>query len=473
MPPSLAPAWKEHDEFARRLPASVLATLGGAFTPRALALRAAHETLSKFPKDHTPVLLDPACGLGSLLLGAIEWASVQRPMWIKGWLAQGRLQGWEVSREIGGGCKRVITAAGKCLGGEARPKVLTTDALMSDEREIADAILMFPPWVEFTAQSGNVLPPDKRAWFARKFGSFASFPGLHGAFAELAGRLVKRSGRVGALLPYKVADRPEYAGFRRALANLLAPDQILTQSDLPGVSEPAALFIFTAGKGDVSGEPWQARADEQEQVYQSSILRHGPLPAGTFQDIGVNFGNSAHLLITDKGEPGAQPLRDSNDVIPFGIRKPQLYLRGKVQKITGFYAKIPSPAVFKRVKIVLRRDGGRPAAARHNPPAFFRDDLIGCFGAQGYDDDYLLGVFNSEYYARLYRDSFKEGRLRAEGRITVEQLSVLPVPSPRAAGKMYEAIIQISRELQKVAGKNAKLMATRDEAVKKAYRGKG
>lgn len=472
MPPSLAPAWKQHDDFARRLPPKLVATLGGAFTPRALALRLAHETLGKIPKEPAPVLLDPCAGLGSLLLGAIEWASVQRPNWLQAWLGSGRLHGWEVSREIADACKQVIVAAGKCLGGNARPKVIATDALMNDDREMYDAIVMFPPWTEYTPQSGNALPPDRRAWFARKFGSFASFPALDGAFTELAGRLLKRGGRVGALLPYKVADRPEYAGFRRALANLLVPEQILSQSELPGVDEPAALIVFSAGKGDISGEPWQARADEAEQVYQSSIMRHAALPAGTFQDIGVNFGNSAHLLITDRDEPGAQPLRDSNDVIPFGIRKPQQFIRGKVPKITGFYAKLASPAVFKRVKIVLRRDGGRPSAAKHHPPAFFRDDLIGCFGAQGVDDDYLLGVFNSEYFARLYRDSFKEGRLRAEGRITVEQLSALPVPSPRAAGKMYEAIIQLSRELQKVAGKNPKLMATLDEAVKKAYRGR-
>jgi hypothetical protein len=74
--PNLAIAWQQHEALARSLPASIRDTLGGAFAPRALALRVAHEALSKFPKGPAPVVLDPACGLGSLLLAAVEWAAV-------------------------------------------------------------------------------------------------------------------------------------------------------------------------------------------------------------------------------------------------------------------------------------------------------------------------------------------------------------------------------------------------------------
>jgi hypothetical protein len=472
--PNLAIAWQQHDALARSLPASIRDTLGGAFTPRALALRMAHETLSKFPKGPAPVVLDPACGLGSLLLAAVEWATVQRPMWVQGWLQQSRLQGWDISREVAEGAKRVLSAAGKALGMAVRPRINSLDALMRDDREIADAILLFPPWIDYSLGSGNALPPDRRSWFARKYGSFASYPSSHGAFTELAARLVKRkAGRVGVLLPYEVADKPEFAGFRRSLAQQLAVDQILPQSDgLPNLSGTPALFVFIAGKGDVSGEPWESRADENEQVYRTSLMRHAPLPPNTFRDIGVNFGNSAHLLIAEQNEPGAMPMRDASDIIAFGTRNPQLYIRGKVPKVTGFYARIGSPIAFKQIHILIRREGGRPVAALHRPPAFFRDELIGCHVPDGFDDEYLLGVINSEYYARLYRDSFKEGRLRAEGRITVDQLHALPIPSRRAAGKAYDEVVQISRELLQVAGNNARLKATLEEAVKRAYRGK-
>jgi hypothetical protein len=253
----------------------------------------------------------------------------------------------------------------------------------------------------------------------------------------------------------------------------MAPEQILPQSGgLPGFEVEPALFIFTAGKGDVSGEPWHARADVNDRVYANSLMRHGPLPPNSFRDIGVNFGNSAHLLITDRGEPGATPMRDANDIIAFGTRNPQLYIRGRVPKVTGFYARIAAPSAFKQIRILIRRDGDRPVAALHRPPAFFRDDLIGCTGADDLDDEYLVGIFNSEYYARLYRDSFKEARLRAEGRITAEQLNALPIPTRRAAGRAYDEVVQISSRLLEVAGQNAQLRAALDEAVKMAYRGK-
>lgn len=468
---SLAPAWAEHDKLAKGLPPKVREALGVAFTPRALALRLVHETLGKFPKGACPLVLDPCSGLGSLLLAALEWATVQRPDWVVPLLTN-RLQGWEIARELNDGAHRVVGVASQILRVQSKFKLVTTDALMNDDREIADAVVMCPPFRELRGADSQSMPPDKRAWFARRFGSFASLPSLHGAFAELAGRLVKRqSGRVGMLLPFRVADVPDYAGLRRALANLLAPEQIVQTGPnaIPGVAEEPGLFVFTAGKGDISGEPWKSRQEEHEKLYASSIMKHAPLPVGSFCDIGVNPGNSAHLLFTDKPGPGDMPIRDASDVIAYAVRKPRVFLRGKVPKITGFYAKISSPSVFKQVKILIRREATRVIAAKHNPPAFFRDDLIGCLGNDAYDDDYLLAIFNSEYFGRLYRDSFKEGRLRAEGKITIEQLNVLPVPARRAAGAAFEPIIQTSRELQKVAGKNPKLLAQLETLVRKAY----
>ncbi|MCA8935610.1 MAG: hypothetical protein KDB68_05340 [Planctomycetes bacterium] len=468
-------AWKEHERMARAVPPALKATLGGAFTPRVLALRVAHETLSRFPRNDVPTLLDPSCGLGSLLLASIEWACVSRPQWVKAWLQGGKLRGWEVSRELSDGTKRVLEIAGQCLKLQVRPKLVIRDSLEADEREVCDAVIACPPWKDLAGAAAQDIPPAKRAQIARRFGSFTGTPALHTVFTELGGRLIKRDGgRMGVLLPLRVADSPDYAAFRRAMAQLVVPEQILAQGQgvLPGVRDDAGLFILTAGRGDVSGEPWESRADEQEQVYQTSILRHIPLPPTSFGDIGVNTGNSEALLITDKPEQHAQPIRDASDVIAFAMRKPRRFLRTRAGGQTGHYARIAPAASFKQTRIVIKRDAQRPIAAKHNPQAYFRDDLIACFGGPDHDDDFLLGVFNSEYFGRLYRDSFKETRLRAEGRITVEQLRALPVPSRRAAGASYNQIIQLSRELQKCAGKNPRMLAQLDTAVRKAYTGK-
>ena len=468
-------AWKEHDRMAKAVPRALRETLGGDLTPRALAVRLAHETLPKYPRNDVPTVLDPCCGLGSLLLASIEWACVSRPQWVQTWLQGGKLQGWEISRELCDGTKRVLTIAGQCLKLQVRPKLVIRDALEADEREICDAVIACPPWKDLTGAATADLPPAKRAAIARRFGSFTGTPALHTVFTELAGGLVKRiGGRVGILLPLRVADSPDYAAFRRAMAQLVSPEQILPQGQgaLPSVNDDAAVFVLTAGKGDVSGEPWESRADAREQVFQTSMLRHIPLPPTAFDDVGVNPGNMERQLIGDVPEKGAQPLRDASDVIPFAMRKPRKFLRAVAASHSGRYARVAPPATFKQVKIVIKRDAQRPIAARHNPPAFFRDDLIGCFGAPDHDDDFLLGVLNSEYFGRLYRDSFRDHRLRTEGRITVEQLRVLPIPSRRAAGAFYKQIIEISRELQKCAGKNPKLLSALDVAVRKAYTGK-
>lgn len=471
----LSQAWIEHERMAQSVPTKLRATLGGAFTPRALALRVAHETLSKFPRNDAPTVIDPCCGLGALMLAAVEWACVSRPQWVKAWLQGGKLQGWDISRELCDGTGRVLAIAGKCLGLQVRARLVIRDALESDDREICDAVIACPPWKDLSGTAAQDLPPARRAQIARRFGSFTGTPALHTVFTELAGRLIHRQGgRAGVLLPLRVADSPDYAAFRRAMAQLVSPEQILAQGQgvLPGVRDDAGLFILTAGKGDVSGEPWQGRADEQEKLFQTSILRHIPLPPTSFEDVGVNTGNAEAQMITSSPEKHAQPIRDAGDVIPFAMRKPRSYLRTRVPKHTGRYARVAPPATFKQVRIVIKRDAQRPIAARHNPPAFFRDDLLACFGAPDHDDDYLLGVFNSEYFGRLYRDSFKEHRLRAEGKITVEQLRALPVPSRRAAGAAYNQIIELSRALQKCAGKNPKLVAQLDTAVRKAYTGK-
>src|SRR5690606_15846591 len=125
------PAWAEHDRLAQKVPKAVLAGLGGSFTPRALALRLAHETLSKYPRTHPPSVIDPACGLGSLMLAALEWASSQRPEWLQPWLT-GRLMGWEVARELMDGTARVMMTAGKCVRIPAKPKLQLRDSLECD-----------------------------------------------------------------------------------------------------------------------------------------------------------------------------------------------------------------------------------------------------------------------------------------------------------------------------------------------------
>ncbi len=275
----LTSAWLEHDRVARSVPQVMRGTLGAFFTPRDVALRVATEVLQRFPHGTVPVILDPACGAGSLLLGALEYAMKERPTWV-GPLLGGKLHGWEIERGIAEGARHVLAAAGKCLGAQVTSKVTCRDGLLSDETEIYDVVLANPPWKSFSGRQTQEIDPLLRALYAKKFGAFAGWPATHTAFAEQCSRLIKRvSGRMGVLLPLQVADLEGYAPLRRALAQRVSLDRIidLGEKTFPGVTEPCGLFVFVAGKGDISGEPWNASADVGLTIKAS--MRHVPLAA--------------------------------------------------------------------------------------------------------------------------------------------------------------------------------------------------
>ncbi len=101
----------------------------------------------------------------------------------------------------------------------------------------------------------------------------------------------------------------------------------------------------------------------------------------------------------------------------------------------------------------------------------FRNSVLACFGAPDHDDDYLIGVLNSEYVARLYRNSFRDARQRAFPQIKIAALRALPVPSRRAAKSVYDEIIRISQALQAKKGADPSLLNALEAAVTRAYFG--
>ncbi len=467
----LTPAWNEHERVARSVPQVMRSTLGAFFTPREVAVRTATEVLQRFPHGTVPKILDPACGAGALLLGCLEYAARERPDWVAPLLG-GKIHGWEIERGIAEGARHVLTAAGKCLGVRVASLISCRDGLLADERELYDVVIANPPWKSFSGRQAQEIDPMLRALYAKKFGAFAGWPATHTAFAEQSARLIKREGgRLGLLLPYQIADLEGYAPLRRALAALVSVDRIidLGENTFPGVTEPCGLFVLKAGKGDISGEPWNAQSDVG--ITMRAGMRHQPLPPESFGDIGVHTGNAAELLIIDKPEQGALAIREGKDVRPFAIDPPRLWLRPPKMKGTGHYARMASPERYAKTPILLRQTANRPIACRHQPAALFRNSVLACFGAPDHDIDYLIGVLNSEYVARLYRNSFRDARQRAFPQIKIEALRTIPIPSRRAAQAVYEQIVKISQALQAKKGADPALLNQLEAAVVRAYVG--
>lgn len=438
---NLETAWREHDRAALALsPAQ-----GQVFTPRPLALQLAQAVLA--PLDHPPRLIDPACGCGALLLGAIEFATRHRPQWLEFW-AQGNLAGLDVNAACVRGARRALAVALP----DARLPLQQADALAEPPPAPWDALLANPPWVSFSGRQAARLPAPHRRELAERYGAFAGWPSLHAAFCELAAGLVHEQGRIGLLLPLQVADLAGYAATRRALeANHRLESLVdLGEAAFAGVTEPAGLFVFgpRAGSGSGSGadERWQSQGGPG---YSALARRFAPLPPEAFGDIGIHSGNAAGLLFTDKRARGLQPVLVGADVTAFALAKPSLWLRS-FKLPAGKYARVPDAARLAQARILLRQTASRPIAARHEPKALFRNSVLACFGAPGHDDDFLLGVLNSDVIARIHRAMHRDARQRAFPQLKVSHLRALPMPG-RGIGPDYDRIAALSRQVQ--AGK--------------------
>lgn len=425
-------AWRAHDRAARALsPAQ-----GQVFTPRPLALRLAQATLG--PLADPPRLIDPACGLGALLLGAIEFAALHRPAWLEFW-AQGNLAGMDCDAASVKGAQRILMAALPSANFDMRQG----DALADAPTGHWDALIANPPWVSFSGRQAARLPAQRRRELAQRFAAFAGWPSLHAAFCELAAGLVHEQGRIGLLLPLQVADLAGYAATRRALEanHRLESLADLGEAAFAGVTEPSGMFIFGPGSGP--GATWQTQGG---QAVLAQARRFDPLPAACFGDIGIHSGNAARLIFTDKPRRGLQAVLVGADVTAFALAAPSLWLR-QVKLPAGRYARVPDAARLAKARILLRQTASRPIAARHKPSALFRNSVLACFGAPGHDDDFLLGVLNSELMANIHRALHRDARQRAFPQLKVSHLRALPMPG-RDIGPDYDRIADLSRQVQ-------------------------
>lgn len=426
-------AWQLHDQHAQRLARGP----GRVFTPRELALQLAQLTLE--PLEDPPTLLDPTCGAGALLLGALEWAAAERPHWLPHWL-NGGLQGWDIDAANVAACNEVVARAADALGVEATAAASVRDGL--DATGEYDVVLANPPWVSFSGRHAVEIAPARRAALAARFPAFAGWPALHTAFAEQCARLTRQdSGRMGLLLPMQMADLAGYGAARRAVTAHFSLEHALELGEgvFEGVTEPTGLFVFGAGGG--SERPWLADADA---ALLARVRRFAPLPADSFGDVGVHTGNAAQLLVTR--EPQGRALRVGRDIDPFKLAQPTHWLR-ELELPEGHYARVAADARYREAVIVLRQTASRPIAAKHAPWALFRNSVLACYGAPGHDVDYLLGVLNSDIAARIHRAMFRDARQKAFPQVKVSHLRALPIPG-HEIGALYERIANAARAAQ-------------------------
>lgn len=422
-------AWKLHDERALK----IVHGQGSVFTPRDVTLQLADLTLGGWAEDSTPALLDPACGGGALLLGAIEWATTHQPAWLEYW-RDGGLVGWDLNADAIECASAVLALA---IGSSP---AWVKDGLTSDGQ--FDVVLANPPWISFSGRHAAPIAPERKAELSAKFPAFAGWPALHTAFAEQCSRLTRQDcGRLGLLLPIQMADLAGYAAARESVTSRLTLLHVIELGEgvFENVTEPCGLFVFAGGAG--ASRPW---LPDHDATLIARARRLKPLPPGSFGDIGVHTGNAAQLLVGEHGE--GRPLRVGRDIQPFKLNAPSHALRD-IALPDGKYARVASESRYRETRIVLRQTGARPIAAKHEPWALFRNSVLACFGAPGHDDDFLLGVLNSDLVGELHRAMFRDARQKAFPQLKISHLRALPFPGAEIGG-LYARIANASRAVQ-------------------------
>lgn len=427
---SLNNAWELHDRAAR----ACRGEAGCVYTPRAVALQLAEAVLS--PLVHAPTLLDPASGGGALLLGAIEWASRERPGWLAHWFGGG-MSGWDVSPTAVAACNAVLGLAARELGFAARDVAVVRDALEEEPEGAFEVVVANPPWVSYSGRQSDTLERARRIDLQARFSAFRGWPSLHAAFAQRCAALTRMDGRCGLLLPMQVADLAGYKAARDAMTarhGLVALEN-LGESAFDGVIEPVGMFVLGPGASDAT--------DWQPSSAPAALGRFKQLPTECFGDIGVHTGNAGELLIARSIEPGAQPIRIGRDIEPYRLAAPSRWLRD-VDLPPGKYARAGDKARFAQALILLRQTASRPIAARHEPAALFRNSVLACFGAPEHDPDFLVGWFNSEVVGQWHFARHRDARQRSFPQVKISHLRALPVPG-RDIGPLYEQLANASR----------------------------
>jgi len=443
---------------------------GAVDTPAALAQRLARELFGS--SDPTPVL-DPSCGNGELLLGALQAAGGEPGF------AQRALFGIELRPDRARETRERLLAALRenttksqraAVARALEEHILCGDALDPGlEWPSGTHILANPPWMSLSGRHAARLPAERLELYRESWSVLASgWPSIHGAFLERIARHLRTTGgadtRARVLIPTAVCELERYGPTRSAVrkfARLDAEPLDLGEEVFAGITQPTTLLSLTSGvdPGSPPSSPWKSAPLAGPSVREEALLAHlssfPRLPDKTFADPGVHTGNSARELIFKEesealasGAPIA-PVRVGRDLTPYQLREPGAWIRTDLERSSSRSFRIPSRARMCAFPILLRQTATHPIAALHSDPTYFRNSLLACRGTPDLDPAYLVAVLNSPLIALWHRRAHRDARQRSFPQVKVGHLATLPFPFVRRsdAPDVHDELSQRVREL--------------------------
>ncbi len=427
---------------------------GAVDTPATLARRLAEEL---FSATGPTSVLDPSCGNGELLLGALAAAKGD-----PGFAARS-LFGIELRPE------RAAEARARILS-DLAPK--TTDAerihvaaALADHIVCGDAldpaqawpsgthILANPPWMSLSGRHTAELPADRLDLYRQHWRVLSTaWPSIHGAFLErIAAHLntgdPSNSGRRKAriLIPTAVCELERYGPTRALIeqsAHLDAAPLDLGEEVFADITQPTTLLSLAGGTAPRpnSSSLWQTASDSAEPATarERNLLRgladFPRLPEKTFTDPGVHTGNSAkELILKNEAEARASefhyaPVHVGRDLAPYALGPASQWLRTDLQHTQAQRFRIPALEQMCAFPILVRQTASHPIAALHTDPTYFRNSLLACRPVPGLDPAFLVAVLNSPLIATWHRHAHRDARQRNFPQVKVAHLAGLPFP---------------------------------------------
>jgi len=433
---------------------------GAVFTPWPIVRQAVHTTLELLCRDTRPLdlrVLDPAVGTGRFLVAAFEFLASRLPTpgpTLARRLVTECLFGADIHpRSVEVARARLARLAG-CRPDDLAGRIVAADSLLDDLGEILGegafhAVVVNPPWQSFSGRQASRLAPAVRRRLAHRYQGFRRWPTTHGAFLELASRLLRPGGRAAVIVPAQTLHLDGYRACRQAVARTcrLDPQPLFLGEDaFRGIIQPCAIVFLHRSTTQPRRPPLIFSRPEKSPATRAleKIERHPAPPAGTFGDIGVHTGNSARLILSRSPAPGLAPIREGRCIRPFALEPPTLWLDPEPSLPAGRYAKVPPRSCHLDVPILVRQTASRPIATRHTSPTYFRNSALGCFGIPGLDHSALVAFLNSAPAAFFHHSHHADSRQRAFPQVKVGHLQALPIPGEAGAletpGRGLEAL---------------------------------
>lgn len=304
-----------------------------------------------------------------------------------------------------------------------------------------DCVLGNPPWVAHAGRSTQRLHSGVKRFLINQYQSFTGYPTTHGAFVELAARLLRTGGQIGFVIPASVADLDGYAGARLAhdtLCEITTPLTDYGEGRFAGVTQPCigliSLRTSSGRRAEERGQPWEIERtdiDERGRNLLRRLVLMATLPAEIFGERGFQSTPITRCHFVEQQQPGGPytlPLLEGADIREC-CRTPACHHASAELLKHG----LRPLEEFAKVCLLVRQTARYPIVARSNGSAF-RNSLLAVMETPEWPWALLLALMNSSLIRWHHYFRYRDARQPILPQLKVGHLRSIPAPISEDSG---------------------------------------